>query len=83
MAYCGVDVESFLKRRADQGFSLLRVRLPVSPFHPPEGYSTWQTRRTWRWGGSEQAPGFDRFNLEYFHTVDRVVRQAEQLGLGL
>jgi Protein of unknown function (DUF4038)/Domain of unknown function (DUF5060)/Putative collagen-binding domain of a collagenase len=83
MAYCGVDVESFLQRRAEQGFNLLRVRLPVSPFHPPEGYSDWQTRRTWPWGGSEQAPRFDRFNLEYFRTVDQVVRQAERLGLGL
>ena len=83
MAYCGVDVQSFLERRARQGFNLLRVRLPVSPFHPPEGYSTWQTRRTWPWGGSEQAPCFDRFNLDYFRTVDQVVGMAERLGLGL
>jgi hypothetical protein len=83
MAHCGGDVGAFLKRRAEQGFSLLRVRVPVSPFHPPEGYSDWQTRRTWPWGGSEQAPRFDRFNLGYFATVDQVVRQAETLGLGL
>ncbi len=62
---------------------MLRVRLPVSPFHPPQGYSHWQTRRTWPWGGGEQSPRFDHFNLEYFHTVDRVVRQVETLGLGL
>ena len=83
MAHCGGDVGSFLKRRADQGFSILRVRLQVSPFHPPNGYSDWQTRRTWPWGGSEQSPRFDLFNLDYFHTVDQVVRQVEQLGLGL
>ena len=83
MAHCGADVESFLRRRAEQGFNLLRVRLPVSPFHPPDGYSGWQTRRTWPWGGSEQAPQFDRFNLDYFHTVDRVVAMAEKLGLHL
>ena len=83
MAHCGVDVASFLKRRAGQGFNLLRVRVPVSPFHPPEGYSDWQTRRTWPWGGSEQAPRFDQFNLDYFHTVDQVVRQAESSGIGL
>jgi len=83
MAHGGGAVESFLRRRAEQGFNLLRVRVPVSPFHPPDGYSAWQTRRTWPWGGSEQAPRFDRFNLEYFRTVDRVVRQAERLGLGL
>jgi len=83
MAHCGADTQQFLKRREAQGFSLLRVRVPVSPFHPPEGYSAWQTRRTWPWGGSEQAPLFDRFNLDYFATVDRVVSQAEVLGIGL
>ena len=83
MAFCGGDVEGFLKRRAEQGFNLLRVRLPVSPFHPPEGYNQWQTRRTWPWGGSEQAPLFDRFNLDYFKTADQVVQQAEELGIGL
>lgn len=83
MAHCGAKVTPFLKRRAKQGFNLLRVRLPVSPFHPPDGYNTWQTCRTWPWGGSEQSPRFDRFNLDYFHTVDQVVDQAEQLGLGL
>jgi hypothetical protein len=83
MAHCGADVGSFMARRVEQGFNLLRVRVPVSPFHPPDGYSQWQTRRTWPWGGSEQAPRFDRFNLDYFATVDRVVQQAEQLGLGL
>ncbi|ACZ42902.1 hypothetical protein Tter_1998 [Thermobaculum terrenum ATCC BAA-798] len=83
MAHCGADVEAFLERRASQGFNLLRVRVPVSPFHPPKGYSEWQTRRTWPWEGSEQAPVFDRFNLEYFATVDRVVRKVEELGLGL
>lgn len=81
-AHCGLEVDSFLERRASQGFNLLRVRLPVSPFHPPAGYSDWQTRRTWPWGGSEQAPRFDQFNLDYFHTVDRVMRKAEALGLG-
>jgi hypothetical protein len=83
MAHCGIDVASFLRRRARQGFNLLRVRVPVSPFHPPEGYSDWQTRRTWPWGGSEQSPRFDQFNLDYFRTVDRVVREADELGLGL
>ncbi len=83
MAFCGIDVEPFLRRRAEQGFNLLRVRLPVSPFHPPDGDSDWQTCRTWPWGGSEQAPRFDRFNLDYFRVVDDVVRLADGLGLGL
>ena len=83
MAYCGGDVQAFLRRRAGQGFNLLRVRIPVSPFHPPRGYSAWQTRRTWPWGASELAPQCDRFNLEYFRNVDRVVQEAEGLALGL
>lgn len=83
MAHCGLDVEGFLRRRAAQGFNFLRIRVPCSPFHPPTGYSAWQTARTWAWGGSEQAPRFDRFNLDYFRTVDRVVALAEELGIGL
>ena len=83
MAHCGADVAGFVRRRVEQGFNLLRVRLPVSPFHPPRGYSAWQTRRTWPWGGSEQAPQFDRFGLDYFRTVDQVVALAEAEGIGL
>lgn len=83
MAHCGYDVPGFLQRRAQQGFNLLRIRVPVSPFHPPYGYSAWQTRRTWPWGGSEQAPRFDTFDLDYFRTVDQVVQQCEALGLGI
>jgi hypothetical protein len=82
MAHCGHNVEGFLRRRVEQGFTLFRVRCQVSPFHPPDGYSEWQTRRTWPWGGSEQSPRFDRFNLAYFRTVDEVVRLAEALGVG-
>ena len=82
MAHCGGDVEGFLRHRASLGFNLFRVRLQVSPFHGPRGYSAWQTRRTWPWGGSEQKPQFGRFNLAYFATVDRVVRWAEELGVG-
>ncbi len=83
MAHNEYDVAAFLQRRAAQGFNLLRVRLPVSRFHPPEGYSHWQTRSTFPWGGSEQAPRFDQFNLDYFKTVDQVVQQVEALGIGL
>jgi hypothetical protein len=83
MAYCGGDVEGFLRRRKRQGFNILRIRVPVSPFHHPDGYSDWQTRRTWAWGGSEQEPMFDRFNLDYFATVDRVVQLCEEIDIGI
>lgn len=83
LAHCGGDVEPFMRRRAAQGFNILRVRVPVSPFHPPDAHSVWQTRSTWPWGGSAQAPRFDRFNLDWFRTVDRVVQAAEAIGIGL
>jgi hypothetical protein len=90
MAHCGTDILPLLRRRAAQGFNLLRARVPCSAFQSvgeapvtPEGFHNWHTRSTWPWGGAEQAPRFDVFNLEYFHTVDRVVRQADELGLGL
>jgi hypothetical protein len=81
-AYCGMDVRGFLRRRAQQGFNFFRVRMQVSPYHPPEGYSEWQTRSTWPWGGSEQSPRFDRLNLAYFRSVDQVVQAAAELGVG-
>ncbi|MFO8006801.1 MAG: DUF5060 domain-containing protein [Candidatus Brocadiia bacterium] len=83
MAHCGGPVEQFIRRRAEQGVNLLRVRLAVSPFHPPEGYSRWQTRSCWPWGGSEQSPEFDRFNQDWFRTVDEVVELCESVGMGL
>ncbi len=76
-------VKRFMDRRAAQGFNLLRVRLPVSPFHPVDGYSEWQTRSLWPWRGSTQSPRFDQFNVDYFETVDAVVRHADTLGIGI
>lgn len=82
MAYCGVDTDGFLHRRARQGFNMLRVRVPVSRFHPPDGFSDWQTKPTWPWGGSPQCPDFSKFNLPYFDTMDRVMYLADELGIG-
>jgi hypothetical protein len=77
------QVRAFMERRAEQGFNLFRIRLPVSPFHMPDGHNTWQTGSLWAWGGSAQLPRFDRFNLDYFRTVDTVMRWAEELGIGV
>ena len=83
MDYCGGDVEGFLKRRRESGFNLFRCRLPISRFHPPEGYSEWHTKRLWPWGGSETAPRFDIFNLDYFRSVDKTVALIDDLGMGI
>jgi hypothetical protein len=82
VAFCGLEYESVLKRRAEQGFNLIRARLQVSPYHPPAANSDWQTRSTWPWQGSPQKPELDKFNLEYFQCVDKVVRFAADLGIG-
>ena len=87
MAHMGDDafaqVLAFLERRAAQGFTLLRIRVPVSRFHHPDGVSEWQTKPVWPWGGSEQMPRFDQVNLAYFRTVDAVMAQCEDLGIGV
>ncbi|MFE4605657.1 DUF4038 domain-containing protein [Kitasatospora indigofera] len=83
MAHCGADVSGYLRRRREQGFDLIRVRVPVSPFHPPDGHNDWQTRSCWPWGGSPQYPLFDRFDAAWFATVDRVVGEASRIGIGL
>ncbi|MGB3306874.1 MAG: DUF4038 domain-containing protein [Thermomicrobiales bacterium] len=79
----GTAVRAFMERRAGQGFNLLRIRLPVSRFHHPDGHNVWQTKSLWPWGGSEQMPRFDRFNLEYFRTVDLVMQWADEFGIGI
>lgn len=83
MAYNGGDVEGFLRRRIAQGFNLFRARLSVSRFHPPAGHCEWAVRRTWPWGGSETAPRFDLFNLDWFANVDRCMQLFEELGVGV
>ncbi|MBZ9938380.1 DUF4038 domain-containing protein [Mesorhizobium sp. BR1-1-16] len=83
MAYCGGDVEGFLKRRQKHGFNLFRCRLPISRFHPPEGYSDWHSKRLWPWGGSETSPRFDIFNLDYFRSVDETVALIDGMGMGI
>jgi len=87
MAHMGEEafaqVEAFLARRAAQGFNLLRIRVPVSRFHHPDGYSDWQVNPVWPWGGSEQMPRFDQVNLAYFRTVDAVMARCEELGIGV
>ena len=84
MHYCGGDAEGFLRRRKEQGFNLFRTRLHVSYFHPPHGTFDWQTKRMWPWGGSNTAPRFDLFNLDWFRSVDVSVALVEEIGgLGL
>lgn len=83
MDYCGGDVSGFVQRRASQGYNLLRCRVPVSRFHPPIGHCKWQDRRCWPWGGSEQAPRFDLFNLDWFRSVDKTVETVGVAGMGI
>jgi hypothetical protein len=78
MAHCGADVASFLKRRADQGFNLLRVRLPVSPFHSPEDHVVADRLMAWARPFIEAAMGR---RGEYFGEVFRL-RECATDGLG-
>lgn len=83
MDYCGGDVAGFVRRRASQGYNLLRIRVPVSRFHPPNSHCEWQVKRCWAWGGSEQAPRFDLLNLEWFRSADRTVAMIGEAGIGI
>jgi hypothetical protein len=81
--YLGNDIRPFLQRRAGQGFNLLRMSLVVLPFCPPNAYTRWSDRRIWPWGGSDWWPQFDRFNLDYFRSIDETVRLVDEAGLGI
>ncbi len=82
-AHAGLDVQPVLAHRQAQGYNLVRARLPVSPFHPPACLNRFASDDLWPWGGSPQCPQFDRFNLRYFQTVDRVMHLLHRLGLGV
>ncbi len=43
-AHCGVDPRPALERRRAQGYNLVRARLAVSPFHPPDCYNQFEGR---------------------------------------
>jgi Protein of unknown function (DUF4038)/Domain of unknown function (DUF5060)/Putative collagen-binding domain of a collagenase len=81
--YVGNDIRPYLQRRAEQGFNLLRISLVALPFCPPNAYAHWSDRRIWPWGGSDWWPQFDRFDLDYFRSVDETVRLVDEAGLGL
>jgi len=95
-AHNDMDIFKFLKRRKEQGFNYFRVRCQVSPFHAgrapgsdlsPEdalyqGKSDYLVKSAWPWGGSPQVPLFDEFNLGYFQTLDRVLKQSADLDIG-
>ncbi|SDW48255.1 DUF4038 domain-containing protein [Paenibacillus sp. CF384] len=80
-AYCGVDVESILKKRRSQGINYIRARMQVSPYHP-DIRNQWQTKDCWPWGGSPQWPEFMKLNLDYFKAVDQIVALASELRMG-
>jgi hypothetical protein len=82
-AYLGNNIRPFLRRRAAQGFNLLRMSAVALPFCPPNSYTHWADRRLWPWGGSDWWPQFDRFDLRYFHALDETVRAVDEAGLGL
>ncbi len=86
VAYCAKSLDEavapLLRRRAEQGFNIFRARCQVSPQHPKSPKNVWQTRPLWPWGGTRQNPQLDRLNLEWFRTVDKVLRLAESLDVG-
>jgi hypothetical protein len=79
----GNDIRPFLARRAEQGFTLLRILLAVVPHCPPNAWATWSDQKVWAWGGDAERPQFDRFDLSYFRAVDETIRLVAEAGLGL
>jgi hypothetical protein len=75
-------ITDILEKRKKQGFNLLRLRVPVSNFHPSFPVSTWHKKPTWLWGGSAECPDYGSFNLDYFKTIDKVMNLIEGMGFG-
>lgn len=72
-AHSGLDVEAMLRHRKTQGFNHVRARLATSPFHPHTPFSDWMKSRAWLWGGSPQCPEYDKFNQDYFDSIERTL----------
>ncbi len=69
------QVLPYLKRRAAQGFS--HVRIQASRSNDP------RFSNRWPWGGTPEAADLDRFNPEYFERLDRFMHDLRQHGLGV
>lgn len=81
--YCGINVREILEMRKRQGFNFIRARIPISPYCTNDMYNVWQNKSLWLWGGSPQCPEYEFFNLDYFNTVDRVMKMLEELDMGV
>ncbi len=71
-------LEQYIRTRAAQGFNFVRLFASGMPFRihrevrPEEG---------WPWGGTPQAPDYDRFNARFFARLERVIARLQRAGM--
>lgn len=71
------DPQGVLDRAKAQGVNVLRVALEGRPYFDVLGIDMWP------WGGSRDAPLWNKFNGDYWTETARRIRMAGEAGLGL
>jgi len=71
------DPRGVLERARAQGVNVIRVALEGQPYFDVLGLDLWP------WGGTRQAPQWDRFPRAYWDEVERRTKLAREYGIGL
>ncbi len=69
---------AYLNKRHTQRFNFIRFFAAGFPYQP---HKTLPTSQTWPWGGTPDAPDFDRINPEYFHRLEQSLAELKQRDL--
>lgn len=69
------QMTNYLRRRHAQGFNYVRFFASGNPFGR---HKTLSVEDSWPWGGTPEAPDYDRINPQYFQRLELTLRRLQQ-----
>lgn len=69
---------AYLDRRHSQQFNFIRLFAAGFPDRP---HKTLSIGEAWPWGGTPEAPDFDRINPAFFHRLEQTLAELKQRGM--
>lgn len=69
------QMTDYLQRRHAQGFNYVRFFASGNPFGR---HKTLSVEDSWPWGGTPEAPDYDRINPRYFHRLQSTLQRLKQ-----
>ena len=69
--------EGYLKKAQKEGINTIRVALEGRPYYNVLGWEMWP------WGGTRANPDYTTINVDYWDEVERRVRLAGEMGIGI